>query len=242
MTAEHRTVSRIIAILETVAAADAPVPLHALAGAADAPKSSVHGFVRGLVHSGYLVDEGRGYVLGAGVHALLGPTGTTLPLLLGETCEEIAVRSGETVTVALRVGEDSVVYVHTEPSAYEVCYSPRLRQRRPLLPTSSGKVFLALADEADRVRALESAEPAAARTFLGELAAIRESGLAFNRGETVPDVGAVAAGVHHAGALIAAVTVAGPLSRVEPRLDRFGALAREVLGANGFAGSVGTAD
>lgn len=237
MNAEHRTVSRIVAILETVAAADSPVTLSALAASLEAPKSSVHGFVRGLLHTGYLVEDGRGYALGAGVHALLGPTGTTLPLLLGETCEEIAVRTGETVTLALRVGERSVVYVHAEPSAFEVCYSPRLRQRRPLLPTSSGKVFLAAAGAEDRARTLEHFSPPVAEAFLAEVEGIRETGLAFNRGETVPDVGAVAAGVHIDGALVAGLTVAGPLSRVSSQLERHGRLAQEVVRAEGFGPS-----
>jgi len=229
---EHRTVSRVVGILEVVARARAPVTLSRLATELGAPKSSLHGLVGGLLHRGYLSESGSGYRLGAGAHALLAPAGTTLPLLLGETCAEIAVRTGETVTVATRVGVGSVVYVHTEPSAFEVCYRPRLRERRPLLPTSAGKLFLAHDDAPSG--ALDLAYEDDRRRYLEEVDAIRETGMSFNRGETVPDVGAVAVGVHEEDRLTAAVTVAGPLVRVEGRLEYFGRLALEVLAADGF--------
>lgn len=230
--AEHRTVSRVVGILEAVARARRPVSLSALASDLDAPKSSLHGLVAGLLHRGYLSEGDGGYRLGAGAHALLAPAGTSLPLLLGETCAEIAVRTGETVTVATRVGDRAVVYVHAEPSAFEVCYRPRLRERRPILPTSAGKLFLA-ADH-DRESALALAGEDDRRRYRDEIGAIHETGMAFNRGETVSDLGAVAVGVYEEHRLTAGITVAGPLSRVEGRLEYFGRLAQEVITADGF--------
>lgn len=234
MATEHRTVSRVLGILETVARAQRPVTLNTLAIGLNAPKSSLHGLVSGLIHAGYLTEQQGGYRLGAGAHALLAPAGTSLPLLLGETCSEIALRTGETVTVAVRVGTDSVVYVHSEPSAYEVCYQPRLRERRPILPTSAGKLFLAHTDDNDREHTLASVPENVRQAFATELDDIRESGMAFNRGETVADVGAVAVGAYEEGRLTACLTVAGPLSRVSERLGYFGAMAQEVLAADGF--------
>lgn len=110
-------------------------------------------------------------------------------LLLGETCAEIAVRTGETVTVATRVGDRAVVYVHAEPSAFEVCYRSRLRERRPILPTSAGKLFLAADDERESTLALAGENDR--RRYRDEIGAIHETGMAFNRGETVSDLGAV---------------------------------------------------
>lgn len=234
MAAEHRTVTRTLGILEQVARAWHPVSLTELSRALDAPKSSLHGLVGGLLHRGYLVEEEGGYRLGAGAHALLAPAGTTLPLLLGQTCEEIALRTGETVTVAVRVGADAVVYVHSTPSAHEVCYRPRMRQRRPLLPTSSGKLLLAFAEPDDRAAVLAAADPGVRTDFEREHADILATGCAFNREETVADLGAVAVGVHEDGRLTACITVAGPHGRVESRLERFGRLAQEVLAADGF--------
>ena len=227
--AEHRTVSRVVGILEVVARARRPVPLSVLAAQLDAPKSSLHGLVGGLLHRGYLSEIDGGYRLGAGAHALLAPAGSSLPLLLGESCAEIAVRTGETVTLATRVGDRSVVYVHSEPSAFEVCYRPRLRERRPILPTSAGKLFLAHDDDRDSVLAL--ADEDHRRRFLTEIDSIRASGMAFNRGETVSD----AVGVYEDDRLTAGITIAGPLTRVAERLEYFGGLAQEVLTADGFS-------
>lgn len=225
--------SRVVGILEVVARARRPVPLSVLAAQLDAPKSSLHGLVGGLLHRGYLSEIDGGYRLGAGAHALLAPAGSSLPLLLGESCAEIAVRTGETVTLATRVGDRSVVYVHSEPSAFEVCYRPRLRERRPILPTSAGKLFLAHDDDRDSVLAL--ADEDHRRRFLTEIDSIRASGMAFNRGETVSDLGAVAVGVYEDDRLTAGITIAGPLTRVAERLEYFGGLAQEVLTADGFS-------
>jgi hypothetical protein len=57
MTSTHRTVTRIVRILESVArSGENAVGLAALARELDAPKSSVHGFVRGLCAEGYLLE------------------------------------------------------------------------------------------------------------------------------------------------------------------------------------------
>lgn len=234
MNAEHRTVSRAVAILEFVARSDSPVPLSTLATHLGAPKSSVHGFVGGLVYCGYLNEASGGYRLGSGVHALLGPSGTSLPLLLGGTCDAIAEETGETVTVAVKVGVDSVVYVYTTRSQYEVCYIPRLRVRRPLLPTSSGKFFLANSSSAVQEKILARSPAAIGTHFRSEMELILASGRAFNLGETVPDVGAVAVGAYTEGRLLAAITVGGPVSRVANCLSEFGDVAQRTLASEGF--------
>lgn len=236
MSAEHRTVSRVIGILEAIARATAPVTLTELSDALDAPKSSVHGLVGGLLSAGYvrLSEDQRGYLLGPGIQAILGPAGSTLPLLLGDVCREIALRSGETVTIAVRVGIDAVAYIHAVPSAYEVCYSPRLNERRPLYPSSAGKIFVAHAGGGDRAAIEERMTAEDLRRFAAEEDAIRRTGMAFNREETVRDVGAVAVGVHDRGQLVACLSIAGPSGRVAGRLEHFGAMAVGVVAAAGF--------
>ena len=51
---EHRTVTRVTTILEAAAAHPEGVKLTALSALLDAPKSSVHGLVSGLLATGYL--------------------------------------------------------------------------------------------------------------------------------------------------------------------------------------------
>jgi DNA-binding IclR family transcriptional regulator len=235
VTHEHRTVHRIVGVLEAVARADGrPVSLSALTNQLETPKSTVHGFARGLVAEGYLEETPQGYVLGNGLHAVLGPAESSVVLLLKDVCEEIAVRTGETVTIVVRVA-DSVIYVHTTPSVYEVCYVPKLRVRRPLLPTSGGKLFLALAPRQSDATIAERFPAEVMDAYLAEREAIVASGVAYNRGETVPEVGAAAVGARIEGKIAAALSIAGPGPRVNDKLEYFGEIALTTLADAGLA-------
>lgn len=234
MTSTHRTVNRIVRILESVArSGDAAVSLATLSRELEAPKSSVYGFVRGLCAEGYLDEVRDGYVLGTGVAHVLGPAENSIVLLIEDVLTEISARTGETVTVAVRVA-NSVVYVHSLPADYEVCYVPQLKVRRPLLPTSSGKLFFALQPKPGDHDLLARFEETQQSQLEAELPLIRTSGTAFNRGETVPDVAATAVGVFVDGALSAAITIAGPITRTEPQLQHYGAISRDLLDRAGF--------
>ncbi|WP_219722591.1 IclR family transcriptional regulator [Brevibacterium luteolum] len=213
--------------------ATAPVGFSELAEELQIPKSTLHGFIKGLLAEGYLEAVGNSYSLGAGLHAILGPADTSSRLLLDGLCEQISARTGETVTTAVPVAS-SVVYVFSAAASYEVCYMPRLRVRRPLLPTSSGKVFLAFADPQKRTEIYDDIDAHLVRAFEAERAEIERTGMAYNKGETVKDVGAVAVGAWINGHLSAAITVAGPISRISDDLPYYGAVALEVVTAAGF--------
>src|SRR5699024_5420027 len=49
-----------------------------------------------------------------------------------------------------------------------------------------------------------------------ELAEVRRTGFALNRGETVADVSAIAIGIGYEGDVTASITVGGPQARIEP--------------------------
>lgn len=237
MAEAHRTVHRIAGILETVARAHGNgVSLGALAEQLQTPRSTIHGLVQGLLHEGYLVENDHAFSLGSGIHAVLGSSDRSLELLLTEVCDEIALRTGETVTVAVPVGAESISYIYSVPSAFEVSYVPRMNIRRPSLPRSSGKLLLALDDALfDRYSATGEQNARRAETFQREEAQpIREARVAYNFGETVAEVGGVATAVTIEDQVVAAVSIAGPRSRTEPELEHFGELAKQVLGAAGF--------
>ncbi|QVQ51200.1 hypothetical protein J4H86_20595 [Spiractinospora alimapuensis] len=130
----------------------------------------------------------------------------------------------ETVTLAIRVG-DSIVYTDPVQSTNVICYSAPLRVRRPLWPTSAGKVFPSQEqDPESTLRALES-EPLEEGTVaarLRELEEVARTGMGFNRGETVGDVSAVAVGVRRADELVGSISVAGPRERLAHRLEEIG--------------------
>lgn len=222
----HRTVSRVLRILETaVAAGEDGVTLTRLATGLDSAKSSVHGFVQGLVSEGYLIELNSRYHLGPALGALMIGQTPSLGQYAVPLMRELREELNETVTLAIQVGE-SVVYTDSVQSSNVICYSAPLRTRRPIWPTSAGKVFLtAYADPVPVLtRALGEAageEPEMERR-LDELASVARDGMAFNRGETVRDVSAVAVGIRPSGHLVGAICVAGPRDRLAHRLEDIG--------------------
>src|SRR5690606_14181139 len=68
----HRTVSRVMGILEFGCGSEQCVRLADIVNELSAPRSSVHGLVHGLVSTGYLraTDDGR-YTLGGAFSALV---------------------------------------------------------------------------------------------------------------------------------------------------------------------------
>jgi DNA-binding IclR family transcriptional regulator len=217
---EHRTVSRVVAILEAAAAEPGKLRLHSLAALLDAPKSSIHGLVKGLIAAGYLVEEDDGtYAIGPAVGLLLGPSRPTLAAVARRAMTELHKRWNESVMLAYRVG-DSVVYADMIESTQVIRYAAPLRQRRPLYPTSSGKCFLAFATPAWRQAYLAEhlADPREREAAARELDQVRREGFARNCGETIPDVYAIASPLLAGGKPLACISIAGPGSRMTDRL------------------------
>ncbi|WP_433872396.1 IclR family transcriptional regulator [Saccharopolyspora sp. CA-218241] len=228
---EHRTVSRVTTILEAVAADPHGVRLNVLAGVLDAPKTSVHGLVKGLVANGYLHEHDGAYLLGPAVGALLAPPGNPLIDAARPHMRDLRERFDETVMLGALVG-DSVVYLDTIESTQLIRYSAPLRKRRPIYPTSTGKCLLAHlpAPHRDEYLRAHVADPAERDRVAQELDEVRTERVARNRGETVPDVSAVA-GIVPSAQPLASVAIAGPTTRVADRLDEMAAAVREATTA-----------
>lgn len=222
-TSGHRTVDRVAAILEAAASSPAEgVRLKMLAELLDAPKSSVHGLVKGLLAVGYLSERSGAYTLGPGLHALLGAAERPP---LGEVArpamQRLLDRFDETVMVGQLIGSN-VVYVAGLESRQLIRYSPALNERRPVLPTSMGKVFVAELPEQPRRAYVEglTENRRRQRTLLAELEETRQTGLAVNRNETLPGLCGVAAGLRSQGTLVACLSVVGPTERLAPRMKQ----------------------
>lgn len=217
----HRTVTRVITVLEVVAADPHGVRLSVLAGILEAPKSSVFSLVKGLVATGYLLEDNGLYTLGPAVGALLAPSRPTLAESARPAMEELRSEFNETVMLAIAVA-NSVVYVATVESTQFIRYSAPLRRRRPLYPTSSGKCLLAFMSERRRLSYLAEhiADPEARAAAAAELVEVAEKRVAYNRGETIPDVTAVASIIQSArGRSLASLAMAGPTSRMAGKLE-----------------------
>lgn len=214
----HRTVSRVTTILE-LAADRSGVRLAELAAALEAPRSSVHGLVKGLVATGYLREQHGTYRIGPAINALLGAAAPTIAETAGPAMQELHHRFDETVMLAALVG-DSVVYTETIESTQPLRYSAPLRTRRPLHPTSSGKCFLAFGTESFRENHLAAHVPdeAERERLRAQLAEVAATGVAINRGETLLDQSGVGAPVFESGAVAATLAVAGPTTRLAEAL------------------------
>lgn len=216
MNDQHRTVSRLVGILEFIAGRPKGATLTEVADHLGAARSTVHGFLRGLVFEGYLEEhESGGYVFGRGAHLLLIQKSESLLHILEPVLEQITDRFNETVTLAVQVGR-KLSYIASRQSTQRIVYLPTMHTRRPLWPTSAGKIFLAALSDTDIG---ELVYPVDLRQVISELERVRSSGFAFNRGETVADVSAVAIGIGDANQVTAAITVGGPHVRIEPVFD-----------------------
>jgi DNA-binding IclR family transcriptional regulator len=225
-TSAHRTVSRVTAILEQVAASSDGVRLGPLVTALDAPKSSVYGLVRGLVAEGYLVEEAGAYRLGPAVGLLLTAAGPPLGVVARRAMDSLRDTTGETVLLASRLG-NWLVYVAAAESLQDIRFSTALNVRRPLYPTSSGKCFLAFAPRARADRFLASrVAPERLGEARAELDDVARRGVAFNFGETESAVFGAASPILRAGIPVAALAVSGPSTRMADRMDEIGAAVR----------------
>ena len=177
----HRTVDRITQILELVSSRPEGMTLTELTRALDAPKSSVLGFVNGLVATGYLEEIDRRYALGPGPYVLTlranrGPAGTVTHGDLVALAEE----SGCSVLFGIRVG-GSVVYVDHIGDSARLLYVAQSKRRRPLLETAAGKVLLAEMDDESLYRYLdEHPRRDLVDDYLNNLTSIRDTGIAIN--------------------------------------------------------------
>src|ERR1700754_1087736 len=115
--AEHRTVARVMAILEVVVGSgSAGARLQGLPGAIQAPKSSIHGLAKGLVAEGYLREADGRYFLGPAVSALLASGAPHVPAVYRPTLERLSKEYGETTMLGSLVGDTLVYLDAVEPA------------------------------------------------------------------------------------------------------------------------------
>jgi DNA-binding IclR family transcriptional regulator len=185
--AEHRTVARVMSILELVLSSERDgMRLADLSLAIDAPKSTVHGLAKGLVATGYFREERGRYFVGPAISSLIA-AGPMIPSsVYHHALEELAGKWNETAMLATLVG-DSVVYIDSvEPDVF-IRAAPQLNKRLPIWPRSAGKCFLAFM-EPKRLEAYlrrNCPDPDEAKRVRAELEQVRETRIGVNVGESI---------------------------------------------------------
>jgi DNA-binding IclR family transcriptional regulator len=222
----HRTVDRITAIMEEVAANDDGINLQKLSSVVGAPKSTVQGFVNGLLATGYLVENQHKYFLGPGPY-ILTLRANRLPArtMRHDDLEELGKETGLDVLLGVRMGEH-VVYIDEVGEDPVLRFIAKSRARRPLLETASGKIMLADMPENELHHFLRNhPNQEAVSAFLPELPAIQATGIARNPHSPIAGGSAIATRLEDGrGNLLAAVTLIGPEDEVRPRFDELEAI------------------
>jgi DNA-binding IclR family transcriptional regulator len=218
----HRTVDRVTRILESVVYRPG-MTFAELARALDAPKSSVHGFISGLLANGWLYEQDHRFYLGPAVYSLTLASGHIRAGLV--THADLAALHDETglaVFLGVQAG-DHLVYIAEVGSDALTVFEARSNIRRPLLATAGGKALLAARSDSEREAFLRRRGPEEADqvdAFLHEYEEIRRTGIATNvrlKGARF----AIATTVdNQSGAAVASVTLVGPTADVQPRAKK----------------------
>ena len=237
--AAHRTVERVMSILELVLDKEPEgMRLHDLSLAIDAPKSSVHGLAKGLIAAGYFREERGRYFAGPAVSTLIAGRSMALPSYYRRALKELTGKWNETSMLAMLVG-DSMLYVDAVESDSFIRAAPTLNKRMSLWPRSAGKCFLAYMD-AKRLEAYLRRNPLGGPKDMDkirrELATVRDTRIGLNVGQsTVGHIGLACPIVVGDGPVSMAVAMGGPSARMEPNLDAMSLDLRETAASLGHS-------
>jgi DNA-binding IclR family transcriptional regulator len=222
---EHResVAGRISAIIDAFDATSPTLSLSQLTERTGLPKSTVHRMADQLVELRWLERTSTGYRLGMRFFEVGGLVATrghlrerSLPYL-----QDLQTASKHTVHLGILEGTDVVIleklWGHGAPSL-----PTRVGGRMPAHCTAAGKALLAFAPEkvVDEVVAA-GLERRTGRTivvpelFRQELATVRTAHWALETEENVAGTRCVAAPIRGAGRAIAAVSVSGPVHKVD---------------------------
>jgi len=217
---KHRTVDRVTRILEEVVY-NPGMTFAELVRALGAAKSSVHGFISGLVANGWLYETQHRFYLGPAVYSLTLASGhIRAGLVTNEDLVALEQETGVAAFLGVQAG-DHLIYVAEAGSDHVAGFEARSNIRRTLLVTAGGKALLAQRSEAEResyLRRRGDDERDLVDRFLEEYEQIKEARIATNahRGRL-----GIATTVHNrAGEAVASITLVGPASELQPRVKK----------------------
>jgi len=215
----HRTIDRVTRILEEVVYKPG-LTFAELVRALDAAKSSVHGFIRGLLANGWLYESQGRYYLGPAVHGLTLASGhIRAGLVTHADLEALHAEAGAAVFLGVQAG-DHLIYISETGSDSVSDFEARSNIRRPILATAGGKVLLAATPPAEReafLRRRRTNEAELVDAFLEEYAEICKTRIAKNVRLGGRRFAIAAAVYDREGKVVAAVTLVGATTDLRPR-------------------------
>lgn len=223
---------RLVAVLDAFRLGDDLLGVSELARRTGLAKATVHRLIGHLVGTGLLERDGSSVRLGSRLFELgqRVPRQRDLRDAARPAMADLRDATGHTVHLAVRDGAE-VLYVDILPGPDAPATPARIGGRWPLHATGVGKAMLAFAPAADREALLAGPLPrVSARTVSApgllaqELAAVRTTGVAYDREESKPGLVCAASPISDPGGVVAAVSVSGWSTRID--LDRVAAAVR----------------
>ena len=225
----HQTISRVIRILEQVVYQ--PGSTYAeITRAVGAPKSSVYGFIRGLLSVDWLIDQDHRLYLGPAFYSLAIASGhVRAGMVAPGDLDRLYQDTGLTAFVGVLAGEH-LIYIAEAGSDLMASFEARTDIRRRPLATAGGKALLALMPEAEMEAFLRRSSTASTEEiseFLQSCQGIRDSGVAVRVNPQRGRTGIATVLRNSKGQAVASVTLVGPTPQVLPRVDALSVLLRE---------------
>ncbi|MEG3151326.1 IclR family transcriptional regulator [Sphingomonas sp. ZT3P38] len=217
-----KTIVKGMQVLEALVAAPEPMGVSELARQVGLTKSNVHRYLQTFIALGYATSTNSRYAAtlkiwqqGAKVIERLDLRRSIRPIM-----DQLARATLETVHLAISDGAD-VIYIDKSEGVHSVRAFSEIGERAPTHCSATGKVFLAFHPTALRETLERPLRAYTPRTIVDPDAltaavdAVREAGIAMNRGEWETAVGGIAAPVWGPdNQIIAAMGLALPLSRL----------------------------
>lgn len=208
----HQSLQRAVAILRTFTEQTPSLTVGEISRITGIHKSTVSRILATLLDEGLVRHDpsaGR-YSVGVGLVELAGVAlgqidvrGAAMPVM-----EQLARTVDETVVLCVLRGTDAVTVAHAA-GTHSVRHVVWIGRRIPLRTTAPGKVFLAHAPS----DSLDEGGP----DLTGELARVREDGVAFETDEFEVGTSSIAVPVRDGtGAVVAALSVGAPTERMGP--------------------------
>jgi DNA-binding IclR family transcriptional regulator len=215
----HRTVDRVTHILEAVTYHPG-ITFAELARELGAPKSSVHGFVRGLLAKGWLYEADKRFYLGPALYGLTLASGQMQPgSVTQDDLDRLFEITGLSAFLGVQAG-DHLIYVGVAEADAQSRYTARTRLRRGLLAAAGGKALLAEKSDPERDGYLRRRPPEEAEMvarFLAEYRDIKRTGIATNRRHGGAQFALATAVRNQFGEAVSEITLVGPAADAVPR-------------------------
>ena len=222
----HRTIDRVTRILEAVVYTPG-MTFAELVRALDAPKSSVHGFIRGLLASGWLHQDQNRFYLGPAVYGLTLASGHIRAGLVTQgDLLELHEETGLAAFLGVQAG-DHLIYVAEAGSDDVAGFEARSDIRRTLLITAGGKALLAAQPEAEResyLRRRTDDESDLVDRFLEEYDAIKRTRIATSIRRNGSRFAIATTVQNPSGDAVASITLVGPTTAVKSRVKQLSEL------------------